>query len=250
MSSERAPLTSHSLDELDADALESLVRVRAPGLLASSSVEEAAVRVGLAARMGSKAHPTPVGLLMVGKAPELALPEWGVAAACLRGTSLNDSLVARADVGGPLPALVEASLAFVREHAALDAGVGQPEFPLDAVREVLVNALVHRDLRKPARVMLRVFSDRLELHSPGALPEGLGDLDDLFDVGGVSVHRNPLLASLARALGLGEHLGRGLPLVRRASERAGGRPELVSSPSGVLVTIPSRLRSQRPLALS
>jgi len=113
------------------------------------------------------------------------------------------------------------------------------------VREILTNALVHRDLRKSSRVLLRLFTDRLEVWSPGGPPEGVTDLEELSREGGLSQPRNPLLAASSRVLGLSEQLGRGLALLSRAST-AGARIEIRSSPRDVLVIVPSRW--QRPRA--
>jgi predicted HTH transcriptional regulator len=88
---------------------------------------------------------------------------------------------------------------------------------------------------------LRVFADRLEIRSPGGPPEGQTDLEELAREGGVSVPRNPLLASIARQLGLGEQLGRGLVLVmQRGAPNLAERVEIRSSPREVLLSIPPR----------
>lgn len=202
------------------------------------------MRLGLLARMGSKLHPTAVGLLAFGRVPQLYHPEWGVSVVRVAGGELTDALVDKRDLEGNLAALVASTLSFVAERAP-------DEHPTEAVREALVNALVHRDLRKTARVALRIFDDRLEVQSPGGLPEGLGDLEDAIETGGVSLPRNPLLAATARALGLAEQLGRGLPLLRRAATLAQATRALVStSATSVLVVLPSRRRRSTTMALS
>lgn len=244
MSHERTPVTIASPDDLDGAALEAFIAARAPAYLATLGPEELAVRLGLLARMGSKLHPTPVGLCAFGRAPQLYHPEWGVSVVRVAGGELTDELVDKRDLEGNLPSLVAATLSFVAERAP-------DEHPTEAVREALVNALVHRDLRKTARVALRIFDDRLEVQSPGGLPEGLGDLEDAIETGGVSLPRNPLLAATARALGLSEQLGRGLPLLRRAATVAGATRALVStSATSVLVVLPSRRRRSTTMALS
>ena len=72
------------------------------------------------------------------------------------------------------------------------------------MREAVVNALVHRDLRRAGRIAIRRFHDRLEVWSPGSLPEGLSDVSELLREGGVPHPRNPILAAFARSLGIGE----------------------------------------------
>jgi ATP-dependent DNA helicase RecG len=255
MSHERTAVTGAELDDLDMAALEAWVGQRAPTLRQAGSLEEAAVRLGLLARAAPRLAPTPVGLLLFGRAPQLVQPDWGVAAVAVRGASLADPVLTRADLEGNLPALLAQSLAFVREQAeargTTGLAAGLEEYPEVAVREAVVNALVHRDLRRSGRVAVRVFSDRIEVWSPGGLPEGFTDIDDLLREGGVSHPRNPLLAAAARSLGLGEQLGRGLPVMGRAGGSYTRRVEIRVSPRDVLVTLPSRwLGPQIPGQLS
>ncbi len=259
MSAERTPVTTAGLDDLDAAAFERFVAQRAPRYLATASVEDVAIRIGLLGKMGMRVHPTPVGLLAFGHCPQLFQPEWSVGVVRARGMSLSPELLAREDLEGSLSALVDGALAFVGAHssalpdASAAAAPAQPsdprsdtrEYPMAAVREALINALVHRDLRRPARVQVRVFDDRLEIWSPGGLPEGLGDPEEALEVGGVSVPRNPLLAAVARMLGFGEQAGRGLPTIHAAFAAHRSRFDLVATPAGVQITLPSRFRIER-----
>jgi ATP-dependent DNA helicase RecG len=255
MSAERTPIVVASPDDLDAAALDAFVARRAPSYLASAAAEDVAVRLGLLARMGTRVHPTPVGLIAFGRAPQIYHPEWGLSAVRVRGGSMADPVAASHDLEGPLPTLVERAMAFVREQTGVtDDDPTAQEYPLHAVREALVNALVHRDLRKPARAMLRLLDGRLEVWSPGGFPEGLGDPDDALEGGGISVPRNPLLASVARGLGLGEQIGRGFVSIRRALAEGTRDPshrlEIQASPAGVLVRMPSRWRAERDVVPS
>lgn len=242
-----APAT---LDELDAPALAGFVRRRAPRL-SDAPLEDALVRLGLAVRGANQTHPTNLALYVFGREPQLLRPAWGLVAACFDGPTLAAPVRDRVDAEGPLPELLAAALAFVAAHtlagataaeASRTAPPGDPtEYPQEAVREAVVNALVHRDLRAPARVALRLFPDRLEVWSPGGGPSAQGlALPDLLEEGGVSLPRNPLLAATARTLGLGEQLGRGLPLIRAAVADLGREPvEIRATPTDVLVVLPN-----------
>ncbi len=66
------------------------------------------------------------------------------------------------------------------------------EYPPDAIREALVNAICHRDYYSPSKVQVRVFDDRIEIWNPGVLPEELS-LEDLRRRH-TSIPRNPLVA--------------------------------------------------------
>jgi len=105
---------------------------------------------------------------------------------------------------------------FIRRHLPVagrfEAGVmerkDEPLFPPLALREGLVNALVHRDYSIPGgAVSVAIYDDRLEVISTGTLPFGLTVADLLRDH--VSKPRNPLLADLFYRRGLIERWGRG-----------------------------------------
>ena len=92
----------------------------------------------------------------------------------------------------------------------------------DAVHEAVVNALVHRDYaRAGARVRVLLFSDRLEIRSPGALPNGL--TVEQVRLGATS-HRNTLLVEVMHQLGHVETVGRGIHRIF-ATMRARGAAE-------------------------
>lgn len=242
---ERLAVSVADMDDLDIELLDAFIARRAPALLAVGSREEAAIRLGLLAKVSPRVVPTMVGLYLFGKAPQLVFPEWGLGCAAFAGTSIDAPVARRADAEGPLASLLEAGLAFVCSHSGTADDPAASEYPEAVVREILTNALVHRDLRKSSRVLLRLFTDRLEVWSPGGPPEGVTDLEELSREGGLSQPRNPLLAASSRVLGLSEQLGRGLALLSRAST-AGARIEIRSSPRDVLVIVPSRW--QRPRA--
>lgn len=245
MSHERIPVPGAELDDLDLAALDAWLHQRAPSLRAQSTMEETAVRLGLLARAAPRMAPTPVGLLLFGRTPQLVQPDWGLAAVTIRGSTLADPVLVRVDLEGNLSSLVSQALAFARGQAEpATASIsalpdGSEEYPEPALREALVNALVHRDLRRAGRVALRRFVDRIEIWSPGGLPEGLSDVTELLREGGVSHPRNPILAAAARSLGIGEQLGRGLPVLARTGGTYARRVEIHSSPRDVLVVIPS-----------
>ena len=256
-SAERLPIRGMTLADLDTSAFETFLRERLPSLCDTHSSEELAVQVGLAVPSGSGVVPTAAALLLFGRIPQLLNPQWGVLAVRFEGTRVTDPVASRQDLEGPLGSMLEGALAFVREStlSAVDQlrpDVAASEYSEIAVREALTNALVHRDLRHSARVALHLFDDRLVIRSPGGLPSTLPPPSELDLEGGVSVPRNPILASTARRLGIGEQIGRGLALIRRevSSSVSGDTAVLVATQHEVCVRIPSALRgpgrSQRP----
>ena len=129
------------------------------------------------------------GLLLFGRTPGRYLPQSGVRAICYPGVEADYATRADEDLRGPLaplgaaagaivePGLVDRAWDFVRRNtvptARLEGArkVDRWEYPESVVREALVNALVHRDYSIAGTdVMLAIYADRLEIRSPGRLP--------------------------------------------------------------------------------
>ena len=86
----------------------------------------------------------------------------------------------------------------------------RPELPEQALREAVVNALAHRDYRSTANVQVYLFTDRLEIVSPGGLPAGITEAE----LGTRSVPRNPLLFGMLHRMDVVEHIGSGIRRIR------------------------------------
>lgn len=143
-------------------------------------------KLGMATRADDGTiKPTVAGVLMGAETPQDWLPNAYVQAVAYRGTSVTDDRVAAnyqldaADITGPLDRQIMGASRFVlknmRQGASKVVGrVDEPQFDMAAVFEALVNAAAHRDdAMHGAKIRLRLFEDRLELFSPGALANSL-----------------------------------------------------------------------------
>jgi len=83
------------------------------------------------------------------------------------------------------------------------------EYPLDAVREIVTNAICHRDYSSPAETQIKIFDDQLVVYNPGALPLGM-TVEKLTDPRHNSIPRNRLLSMLFYDVGLIERYGSGI----------------------------------------
>ncbi|MCM8748353.1 helix-turn-helix domain-containing protein [Thermomicrobiaceae bacterium CFH 74404] len=122
------------------------------------------------------------------------------------------------------------------------------EYPLPALREAMINALIHRDYTLSADVQIRLYDDRLEIWSPGGLPPGI-TIDDLRQPGHPSYPRNPLLARAFYFANLIEQWGTGTTRIIEQCRQAGlPEPEFREDAGGVRVVFindlytPTRLR--------
>lgn len=119
------------------------------------------------------------GLYALGEYPQQFAPSLSVTAAVITSPGSTDRLVDLVHLDGPIPDLLDASMDWVRRNLRTGVRVGgdgnnydHPELPLGAVRELVANALVHRDLgphTQTKRVELRLLPGRLVITSPGGL---------------------------------------------------------------------------------
>ena len=175
---------------------------------------------------------TVAGILLFGKRPEAFLPQTGVVFVRFAGTEASgvgavSGYGRREEIGGPLSKIVERSWQILWEEmrkASVINGLAreeQPEYPESAVREALVNAIVHRDYRlRGRRIEIRMFDDRLEIISPGGLP-GHITLDNIVEE---HFSRNPRLVRGLFYWGYIEELGIGVDRMIDAMARAGHPP--------------------------
>jgi predicted HTH transcriptional regulator len=125
-------------------------------------------------------RPTVAGLLAFGAAPQEHLPSAYIEAAIYRGVHLtSDELVHQQRIGGRVGDQIEDAVTFVDRFMLRPArrSLGREDFPqyeIRSVYEAIVNAVAHRDYSLAgSKIRLFLFADRLELYSPGSLPNTL-----------------------------------------------------------------------------
>jgi ATP-dependent DNA helicase RecG len=167
------------------------------------------------------------GMLLFGRTPNHFLPQAGIDAAAFPGTEKDYAARERAGLRGPMTpllnaegavvenGLVEQALDFMRRNtpvaAVLENGrrIDKPAYPSEVLREGIVNAVIHRDyLLSGTDIELAVYSDRLEIISPGRLPNGI--TTERMRTG-CRAARNQLVKDVMRDYGYLEHMGMGVP---------------------------------------
>ena len=186
------------------------------------------------------------GMLLFGKMPNRFLPQAGIDAAAFPGIEKDYAARERTALRGPMTPLldqngelveagvVEQALDFVKRNtgvtAALEDGarrVEKPAYPPEVIREAVVNALIHRDyLLSNTDIELAIYQDRLEIVSPGKLPNGI--TPERMRAG-TRAARNQLLKDIMRDYGYLEHMGMGIPrkIVRGMKEHNDTDPDLI-----------------------
>ncbi len=172
--------------------------------------------------------PTVAGILMFCEAPQDYIPEAMVRCTQFKGVAGRDMLQTE-DVSGTIDKQASESLSIVSQwittHFEMRGVKLKRVFPVprEALREAIINALLHRKYNIPGATKIAVYDDRVEIFNPGCFP-GLVDMNNLGD--GTTYLRNPLLARLAYKLHLVETRGTGIKLIYDSCRKAGlKRPE-------------------------
>lgn len=122
---------------------------------------------------------TVAGVLFCCRSPEEWIPNAGITATRYRGTDPTTGEVDAQTIGGPLRRQVAEAVAFASRNMAvvahkIPARAELPQYSPEAIFEAVVNAVAHRDYSmRSSRIRLSLFSDRLEIQSPGGLPNNL-----------------------------------------------------------------------------
>ena len=159
-------------------------------------------------------HPTFAGLLFFGKHPQAFVPTAKIVAAYIRGDDIATPPADKKEITGRIADMIDAAEKFLRlylQQAHVIDGFKpelRPEVPLDALREAIVNAIAHRDYTISAPIRLLIFDDRVEIRTPGTLPNGV--TIPKIRIGGAHMLRNPTIYNLLARMGMVTDLGSGV----------------------------------------
>lgn len=251
---ETLPATGTTWNHLNLARLREYFVADAPrAMAAEAGLTDLALAAKLAVVQAGQTLPTVAGMLLFGREPQRYNSGWGITALRIRGQEFDRNRVAdRRELVGAADELIEAGQRFVVDHMQVTyqfapdglRRVEMPEYPLDAVREVLVNAVAHRDYQPAETIQLRIFDDRLEVQNPGALLPGLS-LETILR-GGVARRRNDTISAVLYRLGYLERAGFGIVFVQqRMREQGADAPRFETLASHFLVVLPSRLATAR-----
>ncbi len=223
---ELKPVPRATLNDLDMQLVEEYLarrsnRSRSAGRLAN--VQEILLNIGCATTTnegaeGSVVRPTNAGMLLFGYDPQQYILQAEVVCVLYKDTLGMHRYADRRILAGTITQQIDQAEAFFRQYIPVAARmdgfhrIDEPEYPLDALREAVVNALVHRDYSLPGEaVRILYYKDRVEIRSPGLLLPGIG-LDELQRGNARSKPRNPIIATVLRDFpgGYMERVGSGI----------------------------------------
>jgi len=236
--------------DFDSDILdEYLARRETRGVSRTGPVSELLFEIGA---IDSQGHPTVAGILLFGEKPRAFLPQSGVVLVKFPSTEPRGDKGAagygrREEIDGPLARVVERTWNIIWEEMRVGAVVNDlqredlTEYPPFAVREALVNAVAHRDYRlRGRRIEVRIYSDRMEVISPGDLP-GYITVDNIVEE---HFSRNPRLVNGMFQWGYIEELGLGIDRMIEEMVQAGHNPPQFKATSYSFSVVLSNVRQR------
>jgi len=254
------PVPDTGLEALDMDRIENyyqdVLKRSLPARTDFENRRRLLLNSDLLVEAGAGAGASVAGLLLFGKNPNRRLPQAGVTAVAFPGLEKEYNTVDEERIRGPLTprvsedgdvverGVIDRTVDFIKRNmgsvAYLEGGRRRRKssFPLDAVREAVVNAVVHRDYaREGTDIEVSLYRDRFEVISPGRLPNGV--TVEKMKEGVVRVARNELLKEILRDYRYIEHYGMGVRnrIINSMRRHNGTEPDLVEGDDRFMVRL-------------
>lgn len=187
--------------------------------------------------------PTVSGILFFGKNPQNFLTQARIICAAIEGNDIAIPPSDRKEINSTIPKMIADSESFLKIHLTQKHEIKdfekevKEEIPFTALREALVNAIAHRDYTINQAIRVLVFSDRVEIRSPGILPNTV--TVDSMRVGGSHVLRNPTIYNMLIKFKMVTDLGSGVRrIIKLVKDHLGKDVLLTPTTNEFILTIP------------
>jgi ATP-dependent DNA helicase RecG len=261
------PVLEATVEDLDSILVSKLIlrqKQYHPRIFGSMSDEKILENMRVIQKVGNTYHPTMAGLLALGTYPQKYFPRLVATFAAYPDSQAKkltgDKALRTVDnqtMVGAIPYIVQDILDAVRKNkhtGEIIEGAFRkdlPDYPLDAVREAIVNALQHRDysdVGQASPVHVAMYPDRLQITNPGELDGNM--TAETLGKGGITGTRNPFPSSILEATPLpdghfvAENRGNGFAIIQTALDEADMLPaDIQSTPSTFSITFQLRRRT-------
>lgn len=205
---------------------------KASGYPLSMKAHDALINIGIASLHEKKTLFTNAAVLFFAKEPQKFFPEAKITCLKYNGQSRFD-IADRRSFGGTILRQLENAVAFFDKYNARQIKItGSPrheeweDYPSVAIREAIINALVHRDyFYDSSHIYFHMYDGVLEIDNPGGLIQGFS----FEDLGTKAARRNRLLADLMQRAGFIENAGTGIVRIREAMMKNNNPPAEISA---------------------
>jgi len=176
--------------------------------------------------------PTNTAILFFGKNPQDYIPQSEIRIARFKGT-MRIEFIDSKEIIGPIYEMLDEVESFFKRNTRLANKIVEfkridiPEYPFEAIREAVVNAIAHRDYtRRGAPIKISIFDDRVEVDNPGGLLPGL----NIRNLEGVHETRNDKICSIFHETKDMERYGTGIIKMKNLMKEHGLKPPVLSQP--------------------
>jgi ATP-dependent DNA helicase RecG len=218
------PLPAYSISQFSDEALSKFIReAKLPYKLGSQELQDFLLEIGVTCKdeKNQKVCPTSLGVLLFGKNPRALLKQ----AALMAHVQYDKNSIEPVTFDQPLvliPDLLERWLLkalYIAKNTAKFKREDVPDFPIDVLREAVINALVHRDYTiEGAKCAIDIDKDKIVVKSPGA-PLPSITLDQLNTFKAPSISRNPIIAYVFSLMDYVEEKGFGMKALHELNEK-------------------------------
>jgi ATP-dependent DNA helicase RecG len=244
------PVHSATLDEIELSEVRKFLD-RRKKRISGAAIEELLFHFHILTKEHTRTYPTKGGLLLFANNPQKFLPEAFVICTHFFGTSGRE-VVATRDCTGTLMQQYQDCISFLlsrlnKQFTIKSVGAREEklEIPEEAIREIVLNALVHRDYLIQGPTKIAIYDDRIEIFSPGNFP-GPIKINQL--IMGVTYIRNTVLTRVFREIGLIEKFGSGFITLFETYKKWGlPVPIIQEGPGYVKCILPRPTASSKPL---
>ncbi|MBP3200042.1 MAG: putative DNA binding domain-containing protein [Lachnospiraceae bacterium] len=195
-------------------------------------------------------HWTIAGLLLFSNFPQEKFKQFSIIAMAIPGivkgmsNEINERFLDDKRIMGPIQEMLDEAIAFVEKNSKKPIVINsdgrritRTEYPMEAVREAILNTLVHRDYSiytEGTPISLEMYSDRMEIKNPG----GIYGNEPIENLGRVNINtRNEALANALEILGITENRYSGIPRIRQLFEEAKLKMPVFKVENGEFVVI-------------
>lgn len=225
------------LKDIDMDTInhfKNLAKKRIPSISNMDSIEKVFTNLEL---ITEEHNITRAGLLLFSKEPHRFFVSAKTRVGRFRTpATILDTVIAEGNLFNQLERIVEA----IKKHLSVRFEIKDIErrdvwdYPIEAIREAVINAIIHKDYLSTAEIQIRIYDDRIWMWNPGKLPEEL-TIEDLKKEHS-SYPRNPLIANVFYLAGLIERWGSGTKrIVDLCKEQGLPEPEYKEEMGGISV---------------
>ncbi|MDI6735949.1 MAG: putative DNA binding domain-containing protein [bacterium] len=236
---DECPIPQSAITDIDLDYFKSFVKKYIGLATEEGLLENYMLNLKI---LTEEKKPTVAGMLFFGKKPQIFMPESKIITAYISGKDISIPPSDKKDIIGKIEEIIDSTIKFLRLYLKQTHRIEgfkpeiYPEIPEDVLREGLVNAIAHRDYTIMASIRLFIFEDRVEIITPGKLPDSV-TLESM-KIGVSHTLRNPKIYNFLYKIGMVTDLGSGVYRMMKKMKDLGREIELLLTENEFIVKIP------------